>query len=82
MGNSRDGSGIPADIAASSATAVGHRAEFISVDEARSLVPGLELGETSGILLSPRDGWVDPKSLAVAFAAGARDRGDSRSSSA
>ena len=55
---------------------VGHDAvKMITPERAKELVPGLELPEVAGILLIPRDGFVEPKSVAVAYAAGARDRG-------
>src|SRR6185369_7449071 len=42
---------------------------------AKEMVPLLDLEDASGILFAPRDGYVEPKSVAVAFAAAARDRG-------
>ncbi|MCP4174626.1 MAG: FAD-binding oxidoreductase [Fuerstiella sp.] len=49
--------------------------EFISAERARELVPTFQPQEDSQILLIPRDGYVEPKSVAVAYAAAARDRG-------
>lgn len=57
------------------AKAVGHEAELISLERARELVPSLELSPDSAILWIPRDGYVEPKSVAVAYAAAATDRG-------
>jgi glycine/D-amino acid oxidase-like deaminating enzyme len=54
---------------------IGHEVEFISTARAKELVPLLELPADCGILLIPKDGYVEPKSVAVAFAAAARDRG-------
>ena len=54
---------------------MGHEASLISVDQALRMAPSLKLGYVSGILHAPRDGFVEPRSVAVAYAAGARDRG-------
>lgn len=54
---------------------VGHHVEFISSDRARELVPTFSPPDDCKILLIPRDGYVEPKSVAVAYAAAARDRG-------
>jgi sarcosine dehydrogenase len=51
--------------------------EFISAERAQALVPTFSPPDDSQILLIPRDGYVEPKSVAVAFAAAARDRGAS-----
>ena len=59
------------------AKTIGHEAELISPERARQLVPSLQLNEAAGILQIPRDGYVEPKSLAVAYAAAATDRGAS-----
>ncbi|MDA0839480.1 MAG: FAD-binding oxidoreductase [Planctomycetota bacterium] len=53
----------------------GEEFEMISPEEATKLAPGLDASKAKGILLVPRDGHVDPKSVAVAFAAAAKDRG-------
>ena len=53
----------------------GQQAELITTKRARQMVPTLTLSESAGILFIPRDGYVEPKSVAVAFAAAARDRG-------
>ena len=57
------------------ARACGLDARMISIDEARRRVPTLRLDEAAGILFAPRDGFVDARSVAIAYAAGARDRG-------
>lgn len=49
--------------------------EFIPPDKAQELVPTFAPPSDSKILLIPRDGYVEPKSVAVAFAAAAADRG-------
>lgn len=54
---------------------LGHPVEFLTHEQARELVPTFHPPEDSRILLIPRDGWVEPKSVAVAFAAAAIDRG-------
>lgn len=54
---------------------VGEPAEFISRGDAEQLVPTFSAPTDAKILRIPRDGWVEPKSVAVAFAAAARDRG-------
>jgi glycine/D-amino acid oxidase-like deaminating enzyme len=57
------------------AQSVGHEVELISPERARELAPSLQLNQQSTILWIPRDGYVEPKSVAVAFAAAATDRG-------
>ena len=52
-----------------------HDVEFISPNKAQELVPTFTPPSDSKILLIPRDGYVEPKSVAVAFAAAAADRG-------
>ena len=54
---------------------LGHDVEFLSGSQARKLVPTFDPPEDSRILLIPRDGYVEPKSVAVAYAAAAKDRG-------
>ena len=54
---------------------LGHSVEFISPQRANDLVPTFTPPEDCQILLIPRDGYVEPKSVAVAFAAAAKDRG-------
>jgi glycine/D-amino acid oxidase-like deaminating enzyme len=54
---------------------LGHDVSFLSPREARELVPAFEPPEGCRILRIPRDGYVEPKSVAVAYAAAARDRG-------
>jgi len=54
---------------------LGHDVEFLSASQARKLVPTFDAPEDSRILLIPRDGYVEPKSVAVAYAAAAKDRG-------
>jgi 4-methylaminobutanoate oxidase (formaldehyde-forming) len=57
------------------ASAMGQTADFITAADAQRMVPPLQLDEAAGILHVPRDGFVEPKSVAVGFAAGAVDRG-------
>ena len=54
---------------------IGDDARIISAEEARQLVPLLDPPSDCRIMLMPRDGWVEPKSVAVAYAAAAADRG-------
>lgn len=55
---------------------IGHaEVEFLSHGRARQLVPTLQPPDDSAVLYIPKDGYVEPKSVAVAFAAAARDRG-------
>ena len=65
------------DLAARHAAArqLGHDIEFLSPSQARKLVPTFDPPEDCHILLIPRDGYVEPKSVAVAYAAAAKDRG-------
>jgi 4-methylaminobutanoate oxidase (formaldehyde-forming) len=57
------------------AETLGHNVEFISSERARKMVPTFTPPDDCRILLIPRDGYVEPKSVAVAYAAAARDRG-------
>ena len=54
---------------------LGQDVEFLSPSQARELVPTFDPPEDCRILLIPREGYVEPKSVAVAYAAGAKDRG-------
>ena len=54
---------------------LGQEVEFLSPARARELVPTFDPPEDCRILLIPRDGYVEPKSVAVAYAAAATDRG-------
>ena len=54
---------------------LGHDVEFLSPSQARELVPTFDPPGDCRILLIPRDGYVEPKSVAVAFAAAAKERG-------
>lgn len=54
---------------------LGHDVEFLSPSQARELVPTFDPPGDCRILLIPRDGYVEPKSVAVAFAEAAKDRG-------
>lgn len=49
--------------------------EFISPARAKELVPGFHPPEGCRIASIPHDGYVEPKSVAVAFAAAAKERG-------
>ena len=53
----------------------GQAVEFLTSQQARELVPTFHPPQDCRILLIPRDGWVEPKSVAVAYAAAACDRG-------
>lgn len=56
---------------------LGHNVEFLSTKQAQELVPSFSPTADCQILLIPRDGYVEPKSVAVAYAAAAQDRGAS-----
>ena len=57
------------------AQSMGDKAELLSPQQAKQLVPALDVPEAKGILFAPRDGYVEPRSVAASYAAGARDRG-------
>ena len=57
------------------ATSLGDRVELLTPQQARELVPALEVPDAQGILYAPRDGYVEPRSVAAAYAAAARQRG-------
>ncbi len=57
------------------AKSIGDQAELLTPQQARELVPALDVSDVKGILLAPRDGYIEPRSVAAGFAAGARDRG-------
>jgi len=54
---------------------LGDTVDMISHDRARQLVPTFNPPDGSQVLLIPRDGYVEPKSVAVAYAAAAVSRG-------
>jgi 4-methylaminobutanoate oxidase (formaldehyde-forming) len=66
-----------ADLEARRAAArdAGHAVEFLSPGQVAERVPLLALPDDCSILFVPRDGWVEPRSVAAAYAAAARDRG-------
>ena len=57
------------------ATSLGDTVEMLTPQQARELVPALEVPDAKGILYAPRDGYVEPRSVAAAYAAAARQRG-------
>jgi len=57
------------------AEALTDEVEFISGKRANELVPTFTPSDDCQILSIPRDGYVDPRSVAVAWAAAAKDRG-------
>ena len=57
------------------AKSIGDQAELLMPQQAQDLAPWLDVTGAKGILLAPRDGFVEPRSVAAAYAAGARDRG-------
>jgi|TARA_B100000809_G_scaffold116361_1_gene114527 sarcosine dehydrogenase len=57
------------------ATELGHDVQLISHDRATELVPTFSPPAGCRVLWIPRDGYVEPKSVAVAYAAAARERG-------
>jgi 4-methylaminobutanoate oxidase (formaldehyde-forming) len=58
-----------------SALAAGEAAEFVDRAELRKRAPLVEVPDSARMVLIPRDGYVEPRSVAVGFAAAARDRG-------
>ena len=61
--------------AVAKAGALGMDMDIVSVDEARRHFPLMRAEGLRGALWTPGDGHVDPASVALAFARGARDRG-------
>jgi 4-methylaminobutanoate oxidase (formaldehyde-forming) len=57
------------------AASLGDTVEMLTPQQARELVPALEVPDAQGILYAPRDGYVEPRSVAAAYAAAARQRG-------
>ena len=57
------------------ATELGHEVQFLSHSRVEAMVPTFKPPAGSRVLWIPRDGYVEPKSVAVAYAAAARDRG-------
>src|SRR5436189_296137 len=53
----------------------GEAAEFIDHAELRKRAPLVEAPADARMVLIPRDGYVEPRSVAAALAAAARDRG-------
>jgi len=63
------------DAMAAIAREFGDAVEFLTPAGLRKLVPALEITEAAGILHVPRDGYTEPKAVAVGYAVGARDLG-------
>src|SRR2546426_2858872 len=57
------------------ATSLGDTVEWLTPQQASELVPALNVPDARGILFMPRDGYIEPRSVAAAYAAAARDRG-------
>jgi 4-methylaminobutanoate oxidase (formaldehyde-forming) len=57
------------------AASLNDAAELLTPQQARELVPALEVPDARGILFAPRDGYVEPRSVAAGYAAAARARG-------
>lgn len=57
------------------AHSIGDAAERVTPQQAKELAPHLEVPYAQGILFAPRDGYIEPRSVAAGYAAGARDRG-------
>ncbi len=57
------------------ARSLGDQAELLTPQHAKELVSALDVPDAKGILFAPRDGYVEPRSVAAAYAAAARDRG-------
>ncbi len=57
------------------AESIGDHVEMLTPAELKKRVPTVALEQAAGILFVPRDGYVEPRSVAVAYAAAARDRG-------
>src|SRR5215510_15260180 len=57
------------------AVSLGDTVEWLTPQQASELVPALNVPDAKGILFMPRDGYVEPRSVAAAYAAAARDRG-------
>ena len=57
------------------AQTLGDPVEWLTPQQAKSLVPALEVPGAKGILFAPRDGFVEPRSVAAGYAAAAADRG-------
>ncbi|MBV7331144.1 FAD-binding oxidoreductase [Chloroflexi bacterium TSY] len=54
---------------------LGQELQFLTPAEARERVPTLDVPEAKGVIFIPRDGYVEPKSVAVGYASAARDLG-------
>lgn len=55
---------------------IGHAGvDFLTHSQARNMAPALHLPDDAAVLFIPKDGYTDPKSVAVAFAGAAQDRG-------
>ncbi len=52
-----------------------NEAELIPHKRVKELVPTIKLPKSAAVLFIPRDGFVEPKSVAVAYASAASDRG-------
>ena len=54
---------------------LGHELKFLTPEEAKELVPTLDVPDAKGIIFIARDGYVEPKSIAIGYASAARDLG-------
>jgi len=54
---------------------LGHELKFLTPEEAKELVPTLDVPDAKGIIFIARDGYVEPKSVAIGYASAARDLG-------
>ncbi|MEM7031969.1 MAG: FAD-binding oxidoreductase [Chloroflexota bacterium] len=57
------------------AVQLGHELHFLTPAEAKEHAPTLEVPKAKGIIFIPRDGYVEPKSVAIGYASAARDLG-------
>ncbi len=63
------------DVRLEAAASIGDQAERVTPQQAKALAPQLDVPDAAGILFAPRDGYIEPRSVAAGYAAGARDRG-------
>ncbi|MEM7127507.1 MAG: FAD-binding oxidoreductase [Chloroflexota bacterium] len=54
---------------------LGHELHVLTPAEAKERVPTLDVPQAKGIIFIPRDGYVEPKSVAIGYASAARDLG-------
>ena len=63
------------EVRSDTAKTLGERVEWLTPQQAQTMVPTLQVPDARGILFMPRDGYVEPRSVAAAYASAASTHG-------